>query len=591
MSNIKVWYKLDGGAGFVFLEPGSTVEGLRHAVKIAKEAILHGVGHDDLIVHDPSGARTAPFTLMKDDPQHLTIYVVKIPPRATLGQYNASAATSDPTTPTDRGINSSSSSYSFPHSPPRNGIWRAAVKLDRSRFVSFITSNANPIVIIRSPPATGKTSLLDLTEAFLKRSPNTKIVRFPVSGNNDNLLSRLELEVSHKLTPQVLNALDRHTWILIDDAQLAFENEAFWKVVIKDIETANSTHIHVVIAATYDLMSQGSTPCVFTNYAHVGDLRLTATEASSLYDGYVGKLEFVNDWTGFKDTLLRLSNGHVGVLTGGIAMLHRAYSNSQKILTQEEALTALRGSEFRLDLARCFPCKTLMSDGQREAVAGTILNGPSGGKIGTTNGMDPAEQLVRSGILSNDGTFSCLVAQWLYFNIFYARPTTRPESIESLILQSVKSMSALRLRQSCDPDTFNFPKEAAFQQLFNEAMTLLLPPAIVVCPELNTFARNGQGDVVTGELDFFINGELGWAIELLRLGHKIGEHMQRFDPVNGKYRSVAFMDHLVVDCRGPRTFNEVKPAAERCTLYFAADFGTVEVVMRLDEVATLELNN
>jgi hypothetical protein len=88
MSNIKVWYKLDGGAGFVFLEPGSTVEGLRHAVKIAKEATLHGVGHDDLIVYDPSGAPTAPFTLMKDDPQHLTIYVVKIPPRATLEQRN-----------------------------------------------------------------------------------------------------------------------------------------------------------------------------------------------------------------------------------------------------------------------------------------------------------------------------------------------------------------------------------------------------------------------------------------------------------------------------------------------------------------------
>lgn len=52
----------------------------------------------------------------------------------------------------------------------------------------------------------------------------------------------------------------------------------------------------------------------------------------------------------------------------------------------------------------------------------------------------------------------------------------------------------------------------------------------------------------TGELDFYINGTSKWALEMLRNGAKVGEHMQRFDENNGKYRKVNMSDYLVVDC-------------------------------------------
>lgn len=85
----------------------------------------------------------------------------------------------------------------------------------------------------------------------------------------------------------------------------------------------------------------------------------------------------------------------------------------------------------------------------------------------------------------------------------------------------------------------NFPKEASFPQLFNDAFTMQLPSQVTVYPELNTFAQDTSGKTVAGELDFYIAGHLHWAVELLRNGDTINEHVQRFDPNSGKHRSAS----------------------------------------------------
>ena len=158
-----------------------------------------------------------------------------------------------------------------------------------------------------------------------------------------------------------------------------------------------------------------------------------------------------------------------------------------------------------------------------------------------------------------------------------------PDSIEDLIEKTVESLFALRLRQSCDIDD-DFPNEVVLQQLFNEALTMQLPSHVTVLPELNTFAKDSAGKIVSGELDFYITGGLDWAIELLIEGDKINGHVEHFDPENGKYRSMGHKDHLVVDCRRgpPRTRWPVVSAMHdnRCTLYFSSDFKKVEIQMR-----------
>ena len=509
----------------------------------------------------------------------------------TAGKRNVGYADQPLATPPDKVIRGvpEEALQGLPPSPPRNGVRLANVQLDRIELVNKIRKRANPIIIIRSPPATGKTSLLDLTEMALTSNTSgfkNRVTRLDLNGRDDqNPMTLLEKKLGASLTIEEIRSLitdDHHLWILIDDAQLAFKAESFWKVVMKDFEVVGSRNIHVVIAATYDLSSQGTTPYSFGEYPHILDLKLLRQEAEALYDGYVSNIFFAKGWMGFKDTLLRLADGHVGVLSGGISMLHRIYADTNKRLSESQALDALRDHRFRVNLNRCFPCRTLMNDDQRKAVGKTIIDGQSEGcYVNGAQGSidDPAlVNLVRAGVLSSEGTFTCLVAQWQYFNQFYKRPAHGPATIEELVVQAVESMSALRLRQSCDNG--NFPKEAAFQHLFNEAFTMLLPPGVAVCPELNTFAEDTNGKTVTGQLDFFIAGDLRWAIELLRNGDKINEHVQRFDPTNGKYRSVGHTAHLIVDCRGPRASKQVQSMHERCTLYFSTDFESVEIKMR-----------
>jgi hypothetical protein len=60
-----------------------------------------------------------------------------------------------------------------------------------------------------------------------------------------------------------------------------------------------------------------------------------------------------------------------------------------------------------------------------------------------------------------------------------------------------------------------FPKEAVFQQLFHAAMSSLLPAYLTVLPEMNTSVVIDGGKVL-GELDFYINENLQWALELVR---------------------------------------------------------------------------
>jgi hypothetical protein len=94
-----------------------------------------------------------------------------------------------------------------------------------------------------------------------------------------------------------------------------------------------------------------------------------------------------------------------------------------------------------------------------------------------------------------------------------------------------------------------------------------MPVSYRIIPELGTEDKI-RGEVVTGELDFYIKNGNKWALELLRDGSGRKEHLSR---IPGKYRNVEADSWLVVDCRIgtiPRTRDD-----KLCTLVFDNDFG------------------
>jgi hypothetical protein len=190
---------------------------------------------------------------------------------------------------------------------------------------------------------------------------------------------------------------------------------------------------------------------------------------------------------------------------------------------------------------------------------------------------------VRAGLFTRRGKFSTIAAR-LYYNrrCFPNRATSAPENLEELVLGAIRLIPAKRLR---DTLMNGFPKEAAFQHLFNEAMSLLLPLDNFVIPDLNTLVLNPPiGPDVTGELDFFVNGNRKWGIKLLQNGK--AEPIGRFDLNSGKYRKVDLLEYIVVDCRGPKVGGGVQPSESRCTLYFDEDLKHCHCQMRTKRTVT-----
>mmetsp|Transcript_57126 Transcript_57126/g.139235 ORF Transcript_57126/g.139235 Transcript_57126/m.139235 type:complete len:97 (-) Transcript_57126:1895-2185(-) len=71
---------------------------------------------------------------------------------------------------------------------------------------------------------------------------------------------------------------------------------------------------------------------------------------------------------------------------------------------------------------------------------------------------------------------------------------------------------------------------------------------------MNTFAVdvNDPSNVVTGELNFYVNGQLKWALELVRLGSKIGDHVARFEEMKGNTGRSSKMIFLLLTAAAQR---------------------------------------
>ena len=86
-------------------------------------------------------------------------------------------------------------------------------------------------------------------------------------------------------------------------------------------------------------------------------------------------------------------------------------------------------------------------------------------------------------------------------------------------------------------------------------------------------------------MDFYINGEIRYGIELLIRGSGLGEHQARFG-AGGKYERLGVKQHLVVDCRpevGGTTTNALRRGPNLMTMFFSDDFSRFRYVWDEDE--------
>jgi len=168
------------------------------------------------------------------------------------------------------------------------------------------------------------------------------------------------------------------------------------------------------------------------------------------------------------------------------------------------------------------------------------------------------------------------------------RPQTPPLSLYDFMVDAIRMMN---------PDVFKSQfavlrsgtlSEAVWSREFYRVATALLPEKCVISPEVR--ALSGAQIYYSGSLDYYVDGELQWLIELLVGGSKLGGHVKRFE-VDGIYKTLPIKDAIVVDFQiTPRKVQKrFKEKVMRVTL--SPDFRTALIEYRGQETRIQMLGN
>ena len=221
--------------------------------------------------------------------------------------------------------------------------------------------------------------------------------------------------------------------------------------------------------------------------------------------------------------------------------------------TEIQLLDYFISPELTVTMERLFGSETRLSTSLPEVIAMlygdivTIVNLPD-----IANNVELKRYIKCGLVLRNEtGAMKFTNAMSRRFFIYKTYPrtaTSNPTNSIDLVINSIRKISATTLVNSVVES--GFPKEAVFQHLIMSGMTANLTAQTHVYPENSRVI--GTDNKIKGELDFFINGELRWGIELLIQGRKLKEHRARFIG-NGRYVNLTCREYVVVDFRGNLT--------------------------------------
>ncbi|KAG1689663.1 hypothetical protein DVH05_002021 [Phytophthora capsici] len=296
----------------------------------------------------------------------------------------------------------------------------------------------------------------------------------------------------------------------------------------------------------------------------------------------------------FMELVVRECNGLIGALRTSVDAMVARFAKCPAE-SEAELFSYFLSQEVLHQMARCFGSKhtTPKSLKLRQFLMDCLVAAPNDLYL-DPNFTDEDNlcllTLKKAGILVEDAyrhvKFSSPLAEKYYIQwLFPTRAGANPLSLRELITSVIGNMSARVLRQSVVDDA-NFPKEATFQHLFMEGLILNTSATCSICPELSRIfplhqTTGGQPQKIKGEIDYYLDGDLRWGLELLVNGVKIGEHMRRSTPV-----ARAMKDYAVVDLRGNKTGEptDVTRMEDRVSVFFQqGNYSSCKCVFGMDE--------
>jgi len=441
----------------------------------------------------------------------------------------------------------------------------------------------NNIILIRSPPYTGKTSLATLLKMHFeqnKQLENGTVVLLTFLGVNSketypdfNTFWKKKTGASWDYW---LNRIEPTT-IILDETQMIYGlNEAtpFWqqlKLMCEENEKVKYQHTRVIVFAAYGdrpgTGTQFATP--FTFPASYGSALLFCTESEGLelVEDFNKKNETkINISKRLADELLHFTAGHFGLLARTLFLIENKFKNRGKydkindstiaeyLLSADffslmsrfrgapelDNLTPLEVNE--LDYLLLYDTKRLLNQKETRQAIFSLM------KKGILRYVDkgPEEKYATSEV--EVGFISPLIRHICFCTHYSScRPREGPNKLEDFILQCLQLLKPSLLQKSLgrsaeDAKGESRLMERTWQMEIYRIATSLLPPNSHISPDV------GHNFGTDGLVDFYVNDNKKWIIEIIREGDRLKEHQDRFK-VGGIYSMIEANEIVVIDFR------------------------------------------
>jgi hypothetical protein len=472
------------------------------------------------------------------------------------------------------------------------------VRTDRKEMCSKLLEllKKDRVVLLRAPPETGKTSLATLLPPLF-----TGVVKY-VSFLGIHSIGFDECWRQY-MGECFLDTLDtqEETLLILDEVQMIYslgEQHRFWWSIKELQQQSHHGTVRILLLAAYGngpsvLREAGAnTPIGFNHAQDYSLLQLSKEEFAEIISTHNGKEKkkgnavYIHSAT--SDLLESMCGGHVGLVRQSLNLIQNHFHEAAKHnppKDEDMCLFLLSGSYFTglATNSRAVPTGMNLSDRERNLICQLLLAPKdrilwNSATFGEKN--DPATSLIHMGVLTVVDV-ELTFASPLIHHIMAKRLYVSEGSFQSLFISASNERKLLNILALIDPQIMRRSwsigedmtvLERQWQMEFYRAASLILPDASL-SPDVGRLLGS------KGFLDFYIDSDYKWGIELLRNGSRLKEHLARFQP-GGIYAELKnqLKDYHVIDFCKEGSAKAVPTGMHHWIVYYNESFTSARVV-------------
>lgn len=440
------------------------------------------------------------------------------------------------------------------------------------RIADFVENNK--ISLLRSPPSSGKSTLGQVLRDHFD-STGYDGIYISLAGIHGKKAISDEESFNHFWVEKVgktwteISKSEKATCVIIDEAQIIYGDGApfFWGT-IKDF-LSSETHsnlgqnLRFLFLGTYHPTLV--TPITFTHTLGLNDLLLRWEEINQLTKKFVQLhkaqgSDLFRVPVSIQRAIFNLTGGHAGLCRLILSSLRNRFRDFNDT-TVVDMLRYLASSELRnsiTDYSRAFYWISDWKPNNEEAdfIRNILLSIQTKAPFNIDYDSNIiCKNFVKSGVFARvDGKtqFTAPIMRIILSHRLFTCPVSlrTPLSLlttfENFLLQTIERMSPSKLSKSLGKgheSSNSYLYERGWQMEWYRAATTIVPTEASVSADVGPVFEKSAGF-----LDFYVNRDLCWGVELIREGDRLLEHAQRFEE-GGDYADIPLNDWAIIDFR------------------------------------------